>query len=72
MYNDFMAGRPYRNEDEKLSVPVMIRVTRTQKQFLEEAADSAQRTLADWARLKLIDAAKDELMRSLPQPAPKK
>jgi len=50
----------------------MIRVTRTQKQFLEEAADSAQRTLADWARLKLIDAAKDELMRSLPQPAPKK
>ena len=65
-------GRPKKQDETRKMNVVSLRVTTIEKQFLEEAADSAQRTLADWARLKLIDAAKDELMRSLPQPAPKK
>jgi uncharacterized protein (DUF1778 family) len=56
-------GRPPKDEGQKMRIPVRIMVTAEQKQLLDEAAAFQGGELSAWARLVLLNAARELLAK---------
>jgi hypothetical protein len=57
-YNDNMAGRPKKPEDEARGNVLRIRLTTGERKTLDEAAKSRGLESSTWARMELLTLAK--------------
>lgn len=53
-----MAGRPELPNEERRDVYVMVRLTKSEKELVAQAAKAVMRSPSDYARVTLIEAAR--------------
>jgi hypothetical protein len=57
-------GRPPKDENQRLTVPLRLMVTTTQKNVVDEALRLDGSEFSEWARTILLDAAKRMIAQS--------